>query len=167
MDAADLSRIELVIAATRRPDLSLAREVVSRVVDPEIPVLTIAELGIIRDLSIEQGGVAVTITPTYSGCPALRQIEDDIRSALLDAGFDRVEIRITHTPAWTTDWIGPEARAKLHLFGIAPPSAAAEVLCPRCDASAPRVVSRFGSTACKALMVCARCGEPFDWFKEF
>lgn len=167
MDAAHLPRIELVIAATRQHDLVLAREVVSRVVDPEIPVLTVAELGILRDLTIDEGEVVITITPTYSGCPALRQIEDDIRSALLDAGFERVEIRITHTPAWTTDWIGHEARAKLRLFGIAPPSGAADVLCPRCDASASRVVSRFGSTACKALMVCGRCGEPFDWFKEF
>ncbi len=166
MDATDLPGVEMVIAATR-PDLNLARQVVSNVVDPEIPVLTIAELGILRDVVIDDGEVVVTITPTYSGCPALRQIEDEIRSQLVEAGFDRVAVRATNTPVWSTDWITPEARAKLGAFGIAPPSAADEVLCPRCAAAAPRMVSRFGSTACKALMVCTRCGEPFDWFKEF
>jgi ring-1,2-phenylacetyl-CoA epoxidase subunit PaaD len=156
-----------MVIATSVPDLDLAREVVSRVVDPEIPVLTIAELGILNELSIEDDSVLVTITPTYSGCPALHQIEDDIISALEDAGFEQVVVRTTNSPVWTTDRMGPEARAKLLEFGIAPPSPATEVLCPHCAASAPNVVARFGSTACKALMVCARCGEPFDWFKEF
>ncbi len=166
MDATNLPGVEVVIAATR-PALDLAREVVSRVVDPEIPVLTIGELGILRDVVLEDGEVVVTITPTYSGCPVLRQIEDDVRSHLADAGFDRVLVKTTNTPAWSTDWIGPEARAKLAAFGIAPPTSDVEVLCPRCQAGAPRMVSRFGSTACKALMVCSGCGEPFDWFKEF
>jgi ring-1,2-phenylacetyl-CoA epoxidase subunit PaaD len=148
-------------------DLDRAREVVSQVVDPEIPVLTIAELGILRDVVIEEGKVVVTITPTYSGCPAMSQIEDDIRSRLAVAGFDRVVLKTTHAPAWTTDWISPEARAKLAAFGIAPPTPETEVVCPRCAAATPRIVSRFGSTACKALFVCARCGEPFDWFKDF
>ena len=166
MDAALLPGVEVVIAATA-VDPERAREVVSRVVDPEIPVLTIAELGILRDVVVEEGQVVVTITPTYSGCPAMRQIEDDIRTHLGVAGFDRVVVKTTHTPAWTTDWIDPRAGAKLVAFGIAPPTSSTEVLCPRCDASAPRTVSSFGSTACKALMVCVRCGEPFDWFKEF
>ncbi|HLF43190.1 MAG TPA: 1,2-phenylacetyl-CoA epoxidase subunit PaaD [Acidimicrobiia bacterium] len=148
-------------------DMDRAREIVGMVVDPEIPVLTIAELGILRDVVVEEGRVVVTITPTYSGCPAMRQIEDDIRSHLAEAGFERVTVTTIHSPAWTTDWIGPEANAKLAAFGIAPPTSPTAVLCPRCDASGPRMVSRFGSTACKALMVCAGCGEPFDWFKEF
>jgi ring-1,2-phenylacetyl-CoA epoxidase subunit PaaD len=156
----------MVIAATR-PNVDLARHIVGRVVDPEIPVLTIAELGILRDVVFEEGEVVVTITPTYSGCPALRQIEDDVRSALIAAGFDRVVVKTTNTPSWTTDWIDPGARAKLAAFGIAPPTPFGEVLCPQCAATAPRMVARFGSTACKALMVCSRCGEPFDWFKEF
>ena len=166
MDAALLPGAEVVSAAAVL-DLERAREVAGRVVDPEIPVLTIAELGILRAVGVEEGTVVVTITPTYSGCPAMRQIEAFIRSHLADAGFDRVEVITTHTPAWTTDWISPEAAAKLMAFGIAPPSSATDVVCPRCEASAPRIVSRFGSTACKALMVCSRCGEPFDWFKEF
>lgn len=166
MDAALVSGLDMVTAATV-VDLDRAREVAGRVVDPEIPVLTIAELGILRAVGVEGGTVVVTITPTYSGCPAMRQIEADIRSHLADAGFDRVAVNTTHTPAWTTDWIGPEAASKLAAFGIAPPSSATDVVCPRCEASAPRIVSRFGSTACKALMVCSRCGEPFDWFKEF
>jgi ring-1,2-phenylacetyl-CoA epoxidase subunit PaaD len=148
-------------------DLDRALAVASRVVDPEIPVLTIAELGILRHVAIEEGQVVVTITPTYSGCPALRQIEDEIRSQLMGAGFDRVMVKTTQSPPWTTDWIGPLAAAKLAAFGVAPPTPMADVLCPLCAASTPRMVSRFGSTACKALMVCSRCGEPFDWFKEF
>jgi ring-1,2-phenylacetyl-CoA epoxidase subunit PaaD len=166
MDAALPPGAEVVTAATI-VDLDRAREVAGRVVDPEIPVLTIAELGILRAVDAEGGTVVVTITPTYSGCPAMSQIEADIRAHLADAGFDRVAVITTHTPAWTTDWIGPEAAAKLAAFGIAPPSSANDVVCPRCEASATRIVSRFGSTACKALMVCSRCGEPFDWFKEF
>jgi ring-1,2-phenylacetyl-CoA epoxidase subunit PaaD len=156
-----------MVTAVTVVDLDRAREVAGRVVDPEIPVLTIAELGILREVVVEGATVVVTITPTYSGCPAMRQIEADLRSHLADAGFDRVAVNTTHTPAWTTDWIGPEAVSKLAAFGIAPPSSATDVVCPRCEASAPRIVSRFGSTACKALMVCSRCGEPFDWFKEF
>jgi len=166
MDAAFLPGFELVIA-TALVDIDLALEVVSRVVDPEIPVLTIAELGILREVAVEEGQIVVTITPTYSGCPAMRQIEDDIRAHLIAAGFEQVVVKTTHTPAWTTDWIAPEAKSKLEAFGIAPPSAVIEVLCPQCHAPKPRLASRFGSTACKALMVCTGCGEPFDLFKEF
>ena len=166
MDAAFLPGFDVVMT-TALVDLDLALEVVSRVVDPEIPVLTIAELGILREVAVEEGQIVVTITPTYSGCPAMRQIEDDIRAHLVAAGFDQVVVKITHTPAWTTDWIAPDAKSKLEAFGIAPPSAVIEVLCPQCHAPTPRLVSRFGSTACKALMVCTGCGEPFDWFKEF
>lgn len=142
-----------------------AHEVVSRVVDPEIPVLTLADLGILRDVDMEDGKVVCTITPTYSGCPAMRQIEDDIRSALRQEGFTEVEIRTVYQPAWTTDWMSDEGRRKMAEFGIAPPGAEEAVLCPRCESDLPRMITRFGSTACKALMVCSSCGEPFDWFK--
>jgi ring-1,2-phenylacetyl-CoA epoxidase subunit PaaD len=148
-------------------EVELARMVASGVVDPEIPVLTIADLGILRQVSWDEGRVRVIITPTYSGCPAMRQIEDDLRSALAGAGFTDVEIATVHHPAWSSDWITAEGREKLAAFGIAPPLPDAVVLCPRCQSSTPRLVSRFGSTACKALMVCSSCGEPFDYFKEF
>ena len=148
-------------------EVELARMVASGVVDPEIPVLTIADLGILRQVSWDEGRVRVIITPTYSGCPAMRQIEDDLRSALAGAGFTDVEIATVHHPAWSSDWITAEGREKLAAFGIAPPLPDGVVLCPRCQSSAPRLVARFGSTACKALMVCSSCGEPFDYFKEY
>ncbi|HSK06279.1 MAG TPA: 1,2-phenylacetyl-CoA epoxidase subunit PaaD [Acidimicrobiia bacterium] len=147
-------------------DVELARTVAASVVDPEIPVLTIADLGILREVSWDHGRVRVTITPTYSGCPAMGQIEDDLRSALIGAGFTEIEIATIHHPAWSSDWITAGGREKLAAFGIAPPLPDGVVLCPRCQSSTPRLVSRFGSTACKALMVCSSCGEPFDYFKE-
>jgi ring-1,2-phenylacetyl-CoA epoxidase subunit PaaD len=148
-------------------DVARARAVAARVVDPEIPVLTVADLGILRGVHDEDGRVVVTITPTYSGCPALRQIEDDLSSALRSEGFDDVQVRVVHSPAWSSDWMTPEGQRKLAEFGIAPPVPEGEVLCPRCASLAPRLVARFGSTACKALMVCTSCGEPFDYFKVF
>lgn len=148
-------------------DLQRARRVAGSVVDPEIPVLTVADLGVIRSVHEEEGRVVVTITPTYSGCPAMDQIADDISAALGRAGYREVEVRVTHHPAWSTDRISAQGRRKLAEFGIAPPSPERAVLCPRCAGDRPHMVSRFGSTACKALMVCSSCGEPFDWFKEF
>lgn len=147
-------------------DLDAVRDALGSVVDPEIPVLTISDLGILRRVDIEEGSVVVTITPTYSGCPAMGQINDDIVALLAKAGIDDVEVRTVHYPAWSTDWITEYGRRKLAEFGIAPPVAEEEVLCPRCRAESPRMVARFGSTACKALMVCSSCGEPFDYFKE-
>lgn len=141
--------------------------VVASVVDPEIPVLTIEDLGILRSVDSEDGKVTVTITPTYSGCPAMRQIEDDIAAALLREGVEDFEVKVTHNPAWSTDWISEEGNRKLKEFGIAPPTPMEEVLCPRCAGENPRLIARFGSTACKALMVCSSCGEPFDYFKKF
>lgn len=142
------------------------------VVDPEIPVLSIADLGILRGATVDdEGAVIVTITPTYSGCPAMGVIEEDIRTTLAGAGYDRVTVRIALSPAWTTDWMSDDARSRLAEYGIAPPGAAdappALVLCPQCAAGETRLVAEFGSTACKALMVCERCGEPFDHFKPF
>lgn len=143
------------------------RETVASVVDPEIPVLTIEDLGILRDVSRDDDKVTITITPTYSGCPAMGQIEDDVAAALEGIGIEEYEVVVTHTPPWTTDWLGQDARRRLADFGIAPPSDEQDVLCPRCASDSPRLVSRFGSTACKAFMVCTACGEPFDWFKRF
>lgn len=148
-------------------DATSIREVLNRVVDPEIPVLTIEDLGILRRVDIIDDRVRVSITPTYSGCPAMRQIEDDVRSALADEGINDVDVRMVHFPAWTTDWITEDGHRKLANFGIAPPTTEIEVVCPRCEASSPNMIARFGSTACKALMVCSSCGEPFDYFKEF
>ena len=143
------------------------RSVVAAVIDPEIPVLTIEDLGILRSVETCGDDVVVTITPTYSGCPAMRQIEEDIALALVHVGVESYRVEVTHSPAWTTGWITADGHRKLAEFGIAPPTSLAEVLCPRCQSDRPRMVARFGSTACKALMVCSACGEPFDHFKEF
>lgn len=166
MDAAQLSGDD-VVTVFAPPRLDVARRVAEQVVDPEIPVLTIADLGILRSVELVEDAVVATITPTYSGCPAMAVIEDDLRSALNGAGFDRVEVVAVQHPAWSSDWITAEGREKLTHFGIAPPMPDEEVVCPRCRAGSPHEVSRFGSTACKALMVCSSCGDPFDRFKEF
>jgi ring-1,2-phenylacetyl-CoA epoxidase subunit PaaD len=156
-----------MVTRTAPLDLHRAWEIAAGVVDPEIPVLTISDLGILRDVRAEGGRIVVTITPTYSGCPAMAQIEEDVVAAFGGQGLTDVEVRLTHAPAWSTDWISAEGREKLARFGIAPPSPITEVRCPRCDAGAPAMIARFGSTACKALMVCASCAEPFDHFKAF
>jgi ring-1,2-phenylacetyl-CoA epoxidase subunit PaaD len=155
-----------------------ARAVAATVPDPEVPVLTIDDLGILRDVSVDETGhVEVTITPTYSGCPAMEAIRADVSSALAGQGFADVEVRLVLSPAWTTDWIGPEGRRKLLEYGIAPPLARAaadgdgpvavalSVRCPRCGSPDTRELSRFGSTACKSLWACNGCAEPFDHFK--
>ncbi len=149
---------------------SRIEDLLAAVVDPEIPVLTIGDLGGLRDVTVAgDGAVVVTITPTYSGCPALGVIEEDIVSVLKAAGYDRVEVDTVFTPAWTTDWISDDARHRLNEYGIAPPGPAGAdaepVVCPQCSATETSVVSPFGSTACKALMVCSGCSEPFDHFK--
>ena len=146
------------------------RTVLASVVDPEIPVLTIEDLGVLRGVTVEDdGAVIVTITPTYSGCPAMEVIESDIVEALAEAGYEAAVVTELE-PAWTTDSMTEDGKRKLRAYGIAPPSptalaVVAEVRCPRCDDGSPRVVSEFGSTACKRLMVCTACGEPFDQFK--
>jgi len=150
-------------------DVATLYEILGDVVDPEIPVLTIADLGILREVVEEpDGSVVVTITPTYSGCPAMDHLRDEVKRVLRDHGHDRVEVVTTFRPAWTTDWMTPEGKAKLAEYGIAAPraDAAEAILCPRCRAENSRLVSEFGATACKALRVCADCGEPFDHFKE-
>jgi ring-1,2-phenylacetyl-CoA epoxidase subunit PaaD len=149
------------------------REAVAAVTDPEIRVLTIAELGILRDVQVDDAGrVTVTITPTYTGCPAMDVIRRDITAAAHAEGFDDVEVSTVLSPAWTTDWISEPARAKLAAAGVAPPTSAGgpvrlalSVRCPRCGSPDTEQLSRFGSTACKALWRCRACAEPFDAIK--
>jgi ring-1,2-phenylacetyl-CoA epoxidase subunit PaaD len=138
-------------------------EVLRQVPDPEIPVLCLLDLGIIRSVTPE----AVTITPTYTGCPATQVIEADIRAALDAAGYRQVRIETALSPAWTTDWITPEGRAKLLAYGIAPPMAPGQraPACPQCGSTQSEEISRFGSTPCKSLWRCRDCLEPFDLFK--
>lgn len=154
-----------------------AREVAARVTDPEIPVLTIEDLGVLRAVTADATGrVTVEITPTYSGCPAMDAIRDDIVLALTADGFDDVEVRLVLSPAWTTDWMSEEGKRKLVEYGVAPPTGRAahrqgpirlslSVRCPRCGSLDTREASRFGSTSCKALYECRACLEPFDHFK--
>lgn len=148
--------------------------VLGSVPDPEIPVLSVVDLGIIRLVELDSSGLLeIGVAPTYSGCPATATIESDIRSALTAAGFARVVTRKILAPAWTTDWISEEGRAKLKSYGIAPPATARArrsgladpVECPQCGSADTEVVSEFGSTPCKALHRCRSCLEPFDRFK--
>lgn len=139
--------------------------VAARVEDPELPFVTIEDLGILRSVVMsDDGRVTVTVTPTYSGCPATEVIRDSVLAALVDAGYADAEVRTVFSPAWSTDDVTPEGRRKLEEGGIAPPGQ--PVLCPRCRAESSRLVAEFGSTACKALRVCERCLEPFDHFKD-
>jgi ring-1,2-phenylacetyl-CoA epoxidase subunit PaaD len=144
--------------------------------DPEIPVISIVELGVIRRVTSQDKTVDVTITPTYSGCPAMKQMEDDVRKKLLENGFETVNIHMVYQPAWTTDWLGAEAKLKLQKYGIAPPEESTsdksflsgkpkQVTCPHCKGRNTVLVSQFGSTACKALYKCQDCLEAFDYFK--
>ena len=151
------------------------RQVVASVLDPEVPVLTIEDLGILRDVTLDDvGHVEVTITPTYSGCPAVDAITDDVTTTLADSGFDDVTVRLVLAPAWTTDWMSDAAKQKLLEYGIAPPQprgaggvlVALSLRCPQCGSPDTRELSRFGSTACKSLWVCTACKEPFDHFKR-
>lgn len=147
------------------------------VTDPEVPVLTVNDLGIIRDVRIaEDGQLEVVITPTYSGCPAMGVIEVNIRAALQEGGFDKVRVITILSPAWTTDWLSADGRRKLLEYGIAPPAEASldkkalygerrALVCPHCGSSDTEMISQFGSTACKALFRCLECLEPFDYFK--
>jgi ring-1,2-phenylacetyl-CoA epoxidase subunit PaaD len=144
------------------------------VCDPEIPVLGIADLGVLRDVKIENGAVEAIITPTYSGCPAMNMIALEIEVALENAGFAKPKVTTVLSPAWTTDWMTDEGKAKLKAYGIAPPAAKSgrralfgeqSVTCPHCGSSDTALISEFGSTACKALWRCKACAEPFDYFK--
>jgi len=161
--------------ADRAAIAASARTAAAAVLDPEIPVLTIDDLGILRGVTVlDDGRVEVTLTPTYSGCPATDVIRAEVERALAEHGFEDAVVRTELAPAWTTEWITDEGRRKLVEFGIAPPgkrcaggpTAAVELVrCPLCGSADTRLQSRFGSTACKSLRVCNRCREPFDHFK--
>lgn len=147
--------------------------IAARVKDPEIPVLSIAELGILRGVDIGADGIVlVTITPTYSGCPAMDAITEDLRAEFAREGLE-AQVRLVLSPAWTTDWMTAVGKAKLKDYGIAPPQHASgdpvrlnlSVKCPQCDSLKTRELTRFGSTSCKALYQCLDCLEPFDYFK--
>ena len=145
--------------------------------DPEIPVLSIHDLGIVRKIDEVDNEIIVTITPTYSGCPAMNVFEDDIVSTLNKHGYDNVSIKTTYDPPWTTDWLSEEAKKKLQDYGIAPPEQKTtdknallvddrkSVTCPQCKSVNSKMISQFGSTACKSLYQCNDCMEPFDYFK--
>jgi ring-1,2-phenylacetyl-CoA epoxidase subunit PaaD len=154
--------------------LQWLRAVVGSVPDPEIPVLTLSDLGIVRDVHITADGtVEVTLTPTYTGCPATAVIAADVETALRAAGIERFTVRTVLAPAWTTDWMSQAGRRKLTEYGIAPPGACQPktvgltlaARCPRCGSTNTREISRFGSTPCKSLWSCLACAEPFDSFK--
>ncbi|OPY97623.1 phenylacetate-CoA oxygenase subunit PaaJ [Bradyrhizobium sacchari] len=151
-----------------------AWEAAASVVDPEIPVLSIADLGVLRDVILDGDHVEVAITPTYSGCPAMNMIALEIEVALERAGFRHPRVRTVLSPAWTTDWMSQEGREKLRAYGIAPPQASRSrralfgeqvVACPQCGSDKTELLSEFGSTSCKALWRCQTCREPFDYFK--
>ncbi|WP_025123349.1 MULTISPECIES: 1,2-phenylacetyl-CoA epoxidase subunit PaaD [unclassified Serratia (in: enterobacteria)] len=141
--------------------------------DPELPVLSITDLGMVRDVEREGAGWHITFTPTYSGCPATEYLLNAIEQTLNEAGFSPVKITISLSPAWTTDWMNADARQRLREYGVAPPQgqtcekplAHGPVQCPRCGSSSTEKISEFGSTACKALYRCCDCREPFDYFK--
>lgn len=174
--------------------LAAIRELVGRIPDPEIPVVTLADLGILRDVIDEDGAPAVLLTPTYTGCPATEAIAAQVREALDAAGFADARVRAVLSPAWTTDWIGEDARRKLREYGIAPPACMAgaaasaadraaqagagvpmiapmlrqpQPACPRCGSADVESISRWGSTPCKAHYRCLACREPFDYFKPY
>ncbi|HZQ52100.1 MAG TPA: 1,2-phenylacetyl-CoA epoxidase subunit PaaD [Bryobacteraceae bacterium] len=138
------------------------------IADPEIPVLSIVDLGIVRDVRWRDEELVVTVTPTYCGCPAMDVIVNDIRESLRRHGIDRVKIETRLSPAWTTDWLTEEAKSRLRNYSIAPPQRLVSVAipCPHCGSANTELVSRFGSTPCKALCKCRACLEPFDAFKK-
>ncbi len=166
-------------AADQRDAHQKVWDIAARVCDPEIPVLTIADLGILRDVEVTRNqDVRITITPTYSGCPAMDAIRDDLTTAFAAEGYPAVEVELVLAPAWTTDWMSEAGKSKLQDYGIAPPTGkAAEgghtgpirltltIKCPQCSSLDTRELTRFGSTSCKALYVCRNCKEPFDYFK--
>jgi ring-1,2-phenylacetyl-CoA epoxidase subunit PaaD len=155
-----------------------AWDIAATVVDPEIPVLSIADLGILRDVEVTNNKVKVTITPTYSGCPAMDAIRDDVKTAFAKEGYQDVEVDLVLSPAWSTDWMTEAGKQKLQEYGIAPPTGKSHaarhagpirltmaVKCPQCASLNTKELTRFGSTSCKALYVCQDCKEPFDYFK--
>ncbi len=164
-------------APVEDPRVARAWAVLGTVMDPEVPVLSVVDLGIVRAVRARAGHLAIDLTPTYTGCPATAAIRIDVETAIEAAGLGRPKIALVNAPAWTSDWIGPAAREKLRAYGIAPPDGKAAGLhaamfapapalaCPRCNSADTRKTSEFGSTACKALYACNACAEPFEYFK--
>ncbi|WP_420577280.1 1,2-phenylacetyl-CoA epoxidase subunit PaaD [Ekhidna sp.] len=142
-------------------------DILENVTDPEIPVISVRDLGIIRDVLITNDFVEVIITPTYSGCPAMLEIEKNIHNALKKEGIEHFKITTVLSPAWTTDWMTEKGKQRLKEYGIAPPNPTApeNIECPQCGSKNTELVSEFGSTACKSLFKCKDCLEPFDYFK--
>lgn len=152
-------------------------KILNNVQDPEVPVLTIVDLGVLRDVNISNQKIEVVITPTYSGCPAMDMITVNIKSAMQEAGYENVSVKLVLSPAWTTDWMSEKGKQKLKDYGIAPPVEKTTdksfllfgedklIPCPLCDSTNTELLSQFGSTACKALYRCKDCKEPFDYFK--
>ena len=145
------------------------------VFDPEVPVLTVVDLGVVRAVKVSKNSCHITLTPTYSGCPAMKRMEEDIIDKLAEKGIENVTVELVLSPAWTTDWLTEKGRVKLREYGIAPPENEPDkstlfadpviVPCPQCSSKNTRLVSQFGSTACKAHYQCNDCLEPFDYFK--
>jgi ring-1,2-phenylacetyl-CoA epoxidase subunit PaaD len=160
-----------MVAADNKTDTAQLFELLTSVVDPEIPVLTLQDLGVLRDISVENGTIKVTITPTYAGCPAMDTMRADIEATLAEAGYEQVTVQQSLSPAWTTDWMSENGREKLRAYGISPPAktncgqVTGKIECPQCESSDVKLISEFGSTACKALYQCRDCLEPFDYFK--
>ena len=138
-------------------------DLLNTVPDPEIPVISVVELGVIREVSFKNKAYTISITPTYSGCPAVKTFTDDIKSCLKSNGIHNFIIKLVYSPAWTTDWMTNSTKKKLKKYGIAPPSKL--VICPQCNSKNVNLISEFGSTACKAMYKCSDCLEPFEFFK--
>ncbi len=152
------------------PTIENVWTILHQVTDPEVPVLTITDLGIVRDVKINDDHISIDITPTYTGCPAMDMISMNIKLALAAAGYKNYSINLVLHPAWTTDWMTESGKAKLKDYGIAAPNSKMEipqdgVECPQCNSVDTQLISTFGSTACKALYKCLSCKEPFDYFK--
>jgi ring-1,2-phenylacetyl-CoA epoxidase subunit PaaD len=170
-----------MVTVTAEAAEAAARAAAERVTDPELPMLTLADLGVLRGVSVHGGTVEVAITPTYSGCPAMTEMSRALVGALAEAGFADVRVRVELSPAWSTDWISPRGRRALAEYGISPPGPAPRrsgpvpltlgpprrtVHCPQCGSDRVELVSEFGATACRALYRCAACAEPFEHVKE-
>jgi ring-1,2-phenylacetyl-CoA epoxidase subunit PaaD len=178
-----------VVTYTDSEKLLFARSLVQNIPDPEIPVVTLEDLGILRDVTEVDSEIVVVLTPTYSGCPATEAIRSDVKNVLAANGFLGAQVRVTLSPAWSSDWITPQGRQKLFAYGITPPATSADgcltlpspaqntivafkapsggIRCPRCVSVDTALVSQFGSTPCKALYKCRACKEPFDYFKPY
>ncbi|MBL7924954.1 MAG: phenylacetate-CoA oxygenase subunit PaaJ [Bacteroidia bacterium] len=165
------------MSGSSHPDTARIWDILNEIPDPEVPAISIVELGVVREVNRVEQGTEVVMTPTYSGCPAMKAMEDAVRERMKEEGIE-VSIRIVYKPAWTTDWMSETTKAKLKAYGIAPPpkltfehlhplssTKGTEVKCPFCDSKQTRLTSQFGSTACKALYYCEGCQQPFEHFK--